>query len=50
MNTAAEGGFYARQVVRLSQGKGIDLKMSALNGSIFFLTHEFKKSMINRFG
>ncbi len=49
MDTAGEGGFYARQVIRLSEGKGLDLKMSALNGSIFMITHELKKSMINRF-
>ncbi|MEL6537133.1 MAG: NADH:flavin oxidoreductase, partial [Bacteroidota bacterium] len=50
MNDSAEGGFYARQIIRLSQGKELDLKMSALNGSLFLIRHEFKKALLSRLG
>lgn len=50
LDTAAEGGFYARQVIRLAHGKDLDLKMSPLYGSIYIIALEFKKSITNRFG
>lgn len=49
-DTAAEGGFYARQLIRLAEGRDANLKMSALGSSVFLIYHEFKKAMINKFG
>ncbi|MEM9820615.1 MAG: NADH:flavin oxidoreductase/NADH oxidase family protein [Bacteroidota bacterium] len=47
-DTAAEGGFYARQVIRLSEGKALNLQMRAMSSSVFLVYHEFKKAMLNR--
>lgn len=46
--STAEGGFYAKQIIRLANGKEPDLKMSAVSGSIFFTYHEFTKSLKNK--
>jgi len=48
LEDAAEGGFYARQLVRLSKGKPLDLKMGALRGSVYIITHELIKSIKNK--
>ncbi|OJJ14340.1 hypothetical protein BKI52_43460 [marine bacterium AO1-C] len=49
-DTAAEGGFYARQIIRLAKGKKVRLKMGALWSSNFLIYHEFTKAMKNRWG
>jgi len=49
-DTAAEGGFYAKQLIRLAEGRDINLRMSALGASVFLIYHEFKEAMINKFG
>ncbi|GAB5554719.1 MAG: NADH:flavin oxidoreductase/NADH oxidase family protein [Saprospiraceae bacterium] len=50
LDSLAEGGFYAKQLIRLSEGKEINLKLSGLNSALFYLIYEFKKSMISKFG
>ncbi|HAA16566.1 MAG TPA: NADH:flavin oxidoreductase [Cytophagales bacterium] len=50
MNDTSEGGFYARQIVRLAAGKNLDLNMGAWNGSLFIVRHELRKAMLSRFG
>lgn len=50
LDDAAEGGYYARQLVRFSKGGDLQLNMSAFWSSLFLVYHEFKKSMINRLG
>lgn len=49
LDDSAEGGYYARQVVRLAKGKKVDMKINPVNSSLFFIYHEFKKSIISRF-
>ena len=49
-DSAAEGGFYARQLIRLAKGKKAKLKMSAMRSSMFLVSFEFRKAMLNRFG
>ncbi|QCK16288.1 NADH:flavin oxidoreductase/NADH oxidase family protein [Mangrovivirga cuniculi] len=44
----AEGGFYARQLIRLSKGKPFKLNMSPLWCSSFLIIHEFKKAMAKK--
>ncbi|MCX2743609.1 NADH:flavin oxidoreductase/NADH oxidase family protein [Mangrovivirga sp. M17] len=44
----AEGGFYARQLIRLSKGKPFKLNMSPLWCSSFLIFHEFKKAMAKK--
>lgn len=46
---AAEGGFYARQIIRFSKGKNLKLDMSPLWSSMFLVLYEFKKSISNKF-
>ncbi|MEM7371939.1 MAG: NADH:flavin oxidoreductase/NADH oxidase family protein [Bacteroidota bacterium] len=48
--STAEGGFYARQLIRMAKGKRLKLGMSAMGGSLFFVYHELTKSLKNRFG
>lgn len=50
LDSLAEGGFYAKQLVRLSEGKAINLKLNGINSALFYLLYEFKKSMISKFG
>lgn len=50
IDDVAEGGYYARQLVRLANGKKLDLKIRALNSSAFFVSHELKKSLLHRMG
>ncbi|MDY8134762.1 NADH:flavin oxidoreductase/NADH oxidase family protein [Aquimarina sp. 2201CG5-10] len=47
---AAEGGFYARQLIRFSKGKGLKTNMSPLWCSMFLVIYEFKKAMANKIG
>ncbi len=42
---SAEGGFYARQLIRFSKGKKLKINMSPLWCSIFLVLYEFKKAM-----
>ena len=49
-DSAAEGGFYARQIIRLAKGKKTQLNMSAFWSSNFLIYHEFTKAMKNRWG
>lgn len=46
---AAEGGYYARQIIRMAKGKGLKKKMSPLWCSNYLVLHEFKKSMQRKF-
>jgi len=45
---AAEGGYYARQIIRFSKGKKFKAKMSPLWCSMFLVLYEFKKSMVKK--
>jgi 2,4-dienoyl-CoA reductase-like NADH-dependent reductase (Old Yellow Enzyme family) len=46
---AAEGGFYARQIIRMSKGKKFKAKMSPLWSSNFLILHEMKKALSKKF-
>ncbi len=46
---AAEGGFYARQLIRFSKGKKLKPNMNPLWCSMFLILYEFKKAMIKKF-
>ncbi|MGK0364332.1 MAG: 2,4-dienoyl-CoA reductase-like NADH-dependent reductase (Old Yellow Enzyme family) [Saprospiraceae bacterium] len=50
LDSAAEGGFYARQLIYLAEGKNMNLKKGAIWSSLFLTYHEFKNSLINKFG
>jgi len=50
LENAAEGGFHARQLIRLSQGKDYNAGMSGLSSAIFLVTYEFMKSLKRRKG
>ncbi len=45
---AAEGGFYARQLIRFSKGKILKPNMNPLWCSMFLILYEFKKAMIKK--
>ncbi len=46
---AAEGGFYARQLIRFSKGKKLKVNMSPLWCSMFLIIYEFRKAMAKKF-
>ena len=41
---AAEGGFYARQLINLAEGKGLLKNLHPIACSLFIVIHEFKKA------
>ncbi len=45
---AAEGGFYARQIIRIAKGKKIKLNMSPLICSNFLIYHEIRKAIAKK--
>lgn len=45
---AAEGGFYARQLIRFSKGKKFKHRMNPLWCAMFLIIYEFRKSMIKK--
>jgi len=45
---AAEGGFYARQLIRFSKGKKMKLNMSPFWCSNFLILYEFKMALGKR--
>jgi len=47
-DSAADGGFYARQLIRLADGKPVNLNMPGLLASSFLVLHEFRQSLSNR--
>jgi len=49
LEDVAEAGFYAKQVIRYSTGKKVDLAMRPLWSSAFFVLHESKKAMHKKF-
>lgn len=46
---AAEGGFYARQIIRFSKGKGLKINMNPLWCSMFLIIYEFRKAMAKKY-
>lgn len=48
-DSPAEGGFYARQLIRLANGRQTNLTFGAFSSFIFLVYHELKKSLKNRF-
>lgn len=48
LDDPAEGGFYARQLVRYANGKKLNLKMNGLWASTYFILHEFVKAMAKK--
>ncbi len=46
---SAEGGFYARQLIRFSKGKRFKLNMNPLWCSMFLVIYEFRKAMAKKF-
>ncbi len=47
---AAEGGFYARQLIRFSKGKKLKTNMSPLWCSMFLIIYEFRKAIAKKIG
>ena len=45
----AEGGFYAKQLIRLAEGKPLRLDMNPLAAAFFMPIHEMKKAIGKRF-
>lgn len=45
----AEGGFYARQLIRLAKGKAPQLGMNPLAAALFVPWHEMRKALGKRF-
>lgn len=41
---AAEGGYYARQLISIAEGKGLAKNLNPIACSMFLVTHEFKKA------
>lgn len=50
VDDSAEGGYYARQLIRIAEGKTLDPKIRPMQSSLFFLYHELKKSLQERMG
>jgi len=48
LNDSAEGGFYARQLIRLSEEKPLNLNIGGLKSSMFIITHELIQSLKNK--
>jgi len=46
---AAEGGFYARQIIRFSKGKKFKINLSATWSSIYLVLYELKKALSKKF-
>ncbi|KZS41032.1 hypothetical protein AWE51_24090 [Aquimarina aggregata] len=49
LEDAAEGGFYARQLIRFSKGKSFKGDMNPLWSSVFLILYEFKIAMLKKF-
>lgn len=49
-DSSAEGGFYARQLVRLAKGLEVERSMIPMLASVFLVYHEFVQAFRNRFG
>ncbi len=49
IDDAAEAGYYARQLIRIAEGKRLDEKTRAFKSSFFVIKHELKKALIRRF-
>ncbi len=45
LDEAAEGGYYAIQIIRTSKGKGFKPKLNPLRCAAFLVSHEFRKSL-----
>lgn len=50
IDDSAEGGYYARQLIRLAEGRNLDRKIRPIRSSLFFVVYEFKKAMLHRLG
>ncbi len=44
----AEGGFYAKQIIELARGREVNLGMSPLAASWFFLSYEVRKGLMRK--
>ena len=45
---AAEGGFYARQIIRFGKGRKYKMNLSPIISSIFLVWHEFKTTIFRK--
>ncbi|MEL6865201.1 MAG: NADH:flavin oxidoreductase/NADH oxidase family protein [Bacteroidota bacterium] len=48
LEDSAEGGFYAKQILRLANGQPVDLNYSPLSAAVFLIRHELTKSLAKR--
>lgn len=48
LEDAAEGGYYANQLIRLAEGKNVSTKPNAIWSANFLILHEFRKAMAKR--
>ncbi|KAA3622295.1 MAG: hypothetical protein DWQ02_26255, partial [Bacteroidetes bacterium] len=44
----AEGGFYAKQIIEMAGGRDVNLQMSPLAASWFFLWYEIRKGLMRK--
>lgn len=50
LEDAAEGGFYARQLIRLAEGQQVNTRMNSIWAANFLIIHELRKSLARRLG
>ncbi len=50
LEDAAEGGFYARQLIRLAEGQEVNPGMNPIWAANFLIIHELKKALTRRLG
>jgi len=50
IDDSAEGGYYARQLIRIAKGKNLDPKLRPISSSMFLILHEFRKAILRRMG
>jgi 2,4-dienoyl-CoA reductase-like NADH-dependent reductase (Old Yellow Enzyme family) len=50
LDSVAEGGYYALQLIRLARKKGLKPNVSGLGSVFFFVKHEFVKALGKRLG
>jgi len=48
LEETAEAGFYARNLIRIAQGKDVEFKYSSFGNAAFFVKHELVKGMARR--
>ncbi len=48
LDDVAEGGYYAKQLIRIAKGKKIQNNLGGISSAIFFLLHEMRPRFLVR--